>query len=190
MIDVFFCRVPDSSNVEREEMASSALLRWLETTGVKMHIVTPMRIGVDEVEFQRSRRIYADAFSSGAEYVVADDDMLIPDGFNIFAAVNALRRSPFSILSLMPDNAVIRPWTPEGYEPFSDAETMEHVSAGGIRFCRKHHIEHWPPMQDQNPGYDAIHSDQIRAEGGRIGYFKNIYATHLGEGMSSIWKPV
>ncbi len=117
---------------------------------------------------------------------MADDDVLLPPDFDLQECLRVFKASGFSTMSLMPSNCTIAEWTPDDYAPESTPDVMEHYAAGHIRFCRKGHMRTWPPMGD-GPGYDTIHGEQIRSQGGRTGYFRNHKALHLGEGYSSIW---
>lgn len=186
MIDVFFCMVSDRDS-ERVKMAGECLNRWMNVPWIHLHILSDVMMGVSAFEFQRRRRMAANGISLGSEYIVADDDCLLPDDFDMDSALRVFRQSDFSVLSLMPSNANIVPWTPEGWTPVMTADVMEVESVGGIRFCQKR-VWNWPFMREEFCGYDAIHADSIRAVGGRVGYFRNFFMTHLGEGKSSIWE--
>lgn len=67
-------------------------------------------------------------------------------------------------------------------------EVMEHISVGGIRFCRKGLIEKWPPRDAECMGYDLIHSDALRDVGYRVGYLQHVRMEHLGEGKTELWR--
>lgn len=186
-VEVFFCSVDDSGGETlRGAMAHLCLTRWLEVEGVDVIPLSDGILGCSAIGFQRIRRIYADEHSCGDVYIVADDDCLLPANFSLDECVRIFKASRFATLSMMPSNATINEWTPQGYVTENTPDVMEHVSAGNIRFCRKGHLANWPLMGD-GPGYDAIHADAIRKQGGRVGYFRSMRSLHLGEGMSSIW---
>lgn len=133
--------------------------------------------------FQAARREFADRQSRSEFYVVADDDCLPDPG--ILAGILVLQKYPtFRILSAWPQNAKVNPWRPEDYEPITDLVVMEHVSVGGIRFCRRPVLQVWPELRGSH--YDADQCEAIRGENGRVGYLKHIKMTHLGEGCSSL----
>lgn len=189
MIDVFLCTITGSDFL-REAMADLCLRRWMQISGVNLIEINEDILECSPLEFQRQRRIFADEHAKSSIYVVADADYLLPSDFDIQACVNVmLKHESFAILSVMPSNCLINPWTPEVYVVDETAEVMEHHSVGGVRFCRKHVVTNWIPMQPGFPGYDAIQCEQIRQENRRSGFFKNHSALHLGEGFSSVWTP-
>ena len=185
-VDIFFCGISNAS-IKRMAHRVLSLRSWGNVPGVALHSISETHIGCSPHEFQRERRVFSDVASDSAIYIVTDDDCVIPEGFDIQRCLDIFERSGFSVLSLMPSNCNIVQWTPENYQTVNTDEIMEHESAGGIRFCRKGHLKVWPPMKSGFPGYDAIHGKAIRAEGGRIGYFRNHKQFHLGEGNSTIW---
>lgn len=187
MIDVFYCFI-EESDLLRQGMTHVCLGRWDLVEGARIIGVSESKMQCSPRAFQRMRRIFADERAKSDVYIVADDDCLLPPDFNLDECVRIFKESGFSTLSLMPSNATIQPWTPENYTPVDTPDVMEHFSAGQVRFCRKGHMETWPPMEG-GPGYDGIHGAQIRKQGGRVGYFKNHKALHLGEGFSTIWNP-
>lgn len=184
MIDLFFCLGPDRSS--RSEMVTGCLDRWCREPGLNIHVLpclTPER--------QRERRIEADERSASDVYILADDDCFpkLRNGDITRLARIGLAQTSFpsewGIVSLMPSNATIHQWLPEVYKPLVTHEIMEHVSVGGIRFCRKGYLEKWPPQTGR--GYDRQHADALRLDGYRVGYFRNHYMVHLGEGNSTVW---
>ena len=185
-IDVFFCSIPYSAGSPRMAMRDKCLERWEHVPGANIRRIEPKSLECEDREFQRLRRIYADINADSHVYVVADDDCLLPDNFNLYRCLGIFQDSTFMMLSLLPSNANIVEWNPEGYVPHGTYDVMEHVSIGGIRFCRKWHLKSWPPM-GESAGYDRIHADAIRAEDGRVGYFRHHSMEHLGEGCSSVW---
>ena len=198
-IDVFFCYVVNKQGVaERLEMAQECYLRWyskLDRAPIRLtqHAMGGLLDISDEYlekqkrRFQRFRRKYADENASSPIYIVTDDDYLIPENLDISACVKILDESVFDMLSLMPSNVHISEWTPDNDQTASTDEIMEHRDVGGVRFCKKPLLQHWPEMEPNFPGYDRIQCEQIRKEGGRVGYFKRFHAEHLGEGKSSVW---
>ncbi len=187
MIDVFFCSLSECDDL-RSAMAETCLQRWIQLSDLaNIVVLDETLLNCSPLGFQRMRRIASDEMSSGDIYVVADDDCLLPKDFDLVECVGVFRSSGFSSLSLMPSNCSIQEWTPEQYITENTPDVMEHVSAGHIRFCKKGHLKKWPMMADGFPGYDAIHADAIRSEGGRVGYFRNHKALHLGEGFSTVW---
>lgn len=185
-IDVFVCSIENSDEL-RMGMAETCEARWQQVQGVRLIGIYDTMLHCSPLGFQRSRRIFADEEATGEVYIVADDDCLLPADFDLDDCLRVFKAHPnFSTLSLLPSNANIMPWTPAGYIPEDTPDVMEHYSAGQVRFCRKGHMQVWPPMSG-SPGYDAIHGEQIRKQGGRVGYFKNFKALHLGEGFSQCW---
>ena len=198
-MDVFVCcSITDD---RRFDMARRVVERWLSlkvepiilhrkgTRIAKEWIDLPVvMVDVDAKDFQRQRRMITDAVSTTGIYVCADDDCLPLDNLNGLRQAETILRqhSDFAILSALPSKANIVPWTPESYQPFEDQYVMEHVSVGGIRFCRKGALKEWPP-HDGNAGFDREHCAAIRAAGKRVGYFRSHVMEHLGEGHSTVW---
>jgi len=163
----------------REAMRKLCEVRWWQETSALTLVP-----GMGNSSFQSERRQLADAFCNET-YVVADDDCFPQAAPFADAARRILEAHPsFGILSLRPTNFKINPWRPEGYEPYEDEEVFEHVSVGGIRFCRPGCLEEWPPQTRK--GYDTEHCEALRKAGYRVGYFKNLWMSHLGEGYSSV----
>jgi len=172
-------------------MIAMCLNRWESVKGTNFRIITDSLLNHSPREFQRIRRIYPEWFrGESPEYILTDDDMYLPEDFDLEAALKVFRRSGFSVMSLLPSNAVISRWTPEGYSPDITEDWMEHYASGGTRFCRRGYLplydRCWPPMGN-GPGYDTVHGEAIRANGGKIGYFMKFKAEHLGEGLSTVW---
>lgn len=162
------------------------VLSWWKSQDIALHIFTPASLGVDKSQFNRQRRIHAEAWASQRFYVLADDDCLPPEGNILEAAFTELASHPdFAILSAMPSNATINRWTPEGYVPYEDEFVMEHVSVGGIRFMRRGCLDKWPHAK--GPRYDAEHCQALRDGRWRVGYLKAVTMIHLGERKSSLW---
>lgn len=158
--------------------------RWKQEKNIRFHKLTPSFIETSPEFFQRDRRVYADAHADSPVYVVADDDCLLAEESPIGSVVQLMERAKdFSILSLMPSNAKINPWTSEDYEPFMSPTIWEHHSVGGVRFCRKGLVTTWP-LQTRS-GYDSEQCEQIRKEGKRVGYAIQVKMNHLGEGHST-----
>lgn len=172
------CHVP---SVERREWFKQCVGVW----GAGCRVLSPPP-GVGVREFQRYRRIVADA-QGGEFYVLADDDCL-PVGEVVERGFEILQRHPeYAILSLWPENESIVEWTPEGYVTANDAEVMEHVSVGGVRFCRKMPFTCWPGMPEgEYRGYDAVQCEAIRKAGKRVGYFRDLKMVHLGKGSTTL----
>lgn len=207
MTDVFFCGLHDRPYLRRY-MGYLCRERWEAEEGVRLR----PRVGYGQ-EFQHERRKIAEIDSRSDIYVVADDDCFPQAEPFLAEGVRILEEHPeFAILSMMPSNAKINPWRPPGREyeipsrsivesisdgPFTvdgvyelravyeDDDVMEHVSVGGIRFCRRGCLEEWPPFT--GPGYDREQADALRAAGYRVGYFKHLKMNHLGEGYSTVW---
>ena len=183
-VDLFYCIGPprfvvdQGQTLSHADMISEVVNRWLAESRVRFR-----PLSCDRAEDQKSRRVRADNLASGRVYILADDDCLPQLKPFVLSAWNlAMSMSgQYGMLSLMPDNANIYPWS-EGEE---DRNVMEHVSVGGIRFCVKGAMEKWPPME--GPGYDRTHADQLRRQGLKVGYFKDFKMTHLGEGSSTVW---
>jgi hypothetical protein len=179
VLDVFFCIVPG-----RESLTYRCERAWHDLD-VNLRTITPTILRVEKAAFQKERRVFADEHAEGPVYIVADDDCLPPLGDWLTLACDILQRHPeFAILSLWPTNAPINRWTPTDYAPFEDDEVMEHFSVGNIRVCRQHMLSEWPPLEGN--AYDTAHCTALRAAGYRVGYYKNIKMTHLGEGRTSL----
>lgn len=187
MIDVFFCSLADSDDL-RANMAQLCEARWALVDRIAFYPIDDDFLKCSPRGFQRLRRMYADQNAESEIYIVTDDDCLLPADFNLDECVRIFKESGFATLSLLPSNAQINKWTPEKYQAEDTPDVFEHFSAGQVRFCKKGHMQEWPPM-DGGPGYDAIHGAQIRKQGGRVGYFKNHKALHLGENYSQVWTP-
>jgi hypothetical protein len=171
-------------------MANVAHARWELESWAEVEVVTPQTLICNNREFQRRRRMYAEEHTNTKIYVVADDDCLLeppPIDYDTIRKL-FLDYPDFAILSAWPGNCVIHEWTPEDYKPVSNAEVCEHVSVGGIRFCRQGAMKHWPEMEPDSPGYDRIHAEWMRSNGWRVGYMRNVREIHMGEGYSSVWR--
>jgi hypothetical protein len=139
------------------------------------------------VYFQERRRKVADEHANSSIYVVADEDC-IPHLDDIFEVIDVMDRYPqFAILSLKPIGVKINFWTPEDYAPHVDENVMEHVSVGHVRFCRKGALKQWPEYK--SGGYDNDQCSALRRENWRVGFLRNFWADHLGEGKTSIGLP-
>ena len=184
MLDLFFCSASKSKH--RHKMANRCMKRWGQEK-VRHIAIDPDGLHCSLRDFQSLRRIHADHGAAGEIYIVADDDCLLLDDVQVEAAVEVMERNPaFAILSLWPSNATIMPWTPgDGYEPIINEDVLEHVSVGGVRFCRKGILADWP--KQGGPGYDAEHCAAIRQAGYRVGYFRKFGMEHLGEGETTVW---
>lgn len=177
---MFFCSISARDGLaalaEQAIQSKSGMLHWL----------TPQFLNVTDTAFQKERRVYADKVAEGPFYVVADDDCIPEKGW-LEKAVNIMLWHPtFAILSLWPQNASIQRWTPEGYTPYEDHDVIEHYSVGQIRVCRKGILREWPAMDVDSKAYDNIQCQAIRDAGYRVGYFKNLKVTHLGEGKTTL----
>ncbi len=142
--------------------------------------------------FQRERRIQADQ-KGGDFYILADDDCLpdISQKDFIPVGIDVLRAHPqFAMLAPLPSNENIIEWTPDerdGHKTANDEEVMEHVSVGGIRFCRKGALKVYPPMDKDYAGYDGIQGNAVRKAGMRVGFIRELHFDHLGAGKSTVW---
>lgn len=176
---VFVCHVPLLG--ERAE----SFLRVVGYWGPGVRVLSPPP-GIKPREFQRYRRIVADV--QGGEYYILTDDDCLPVGDVVERGLGILGRHPeYAILSLLPENETIVEWTPEDYQTASDAEVVEHVSVGGVRFCRKMPFTAWPAMPSgEYCGYDAVQCEAIRKAGKRVGYFRDLRMVHLGAGKSTL----
>ncbi len=190
-MEVFFCTCARSGF--RAHLAA-ACLAWvrscrnaevtlINTKDAALHVrdLPEKTIYCSDKDFQKLRRVHADEFAKGEVYVVMDDDCLPQKDF--LAAFDW--PDDFAILSTMPSNANIQPWTPENYQPVLNDWLMEHHNVGQIRFTQRGLVRDWP-AQD-GPGYDAAHCNYLRSLGYRVGYLRNIKHLHIGEGASSIW---
>lgn len=191
MIPLYFCSCAVTD--ERLKMAEECFIRWkqekvditiLQPTDIEplpfssfpSHRARPSTLA----HFQRARRIYPPEDL----YILTDDDCLLPPDFNLEGALSTFNHYPeFSILSLLPLNANIYPWTPEDFMPANNSDILEHVDVGNVRFCRKIELD-WPPLKGTS--YDRAHCEAIRARGSKVGYFKNHFFTHLGEGKTTL----
>ncbi len=195
MIDIFACTIePFGSRTMRGHMRDICRLAWINQPGGHLFWFESNGRG----PFQIRRRIDAEEKSASDIYILTDDDMLpmsktiISDGLALMA-----KYPEFGILSAFPASASIHPWMPEKYEweaaaqrgmarfPIVNDDVMEHVSVGGLRFCRKGIVQKWPDFT--GPGYDKEHCEAIRVAGYRVGYMLNVKANHLGEGFSTTW---
>jgi len=161
--------------------------RWQEEyEHIRFEVISPLSIECAPEEFQRKRRMYAEAHADSSIYVLTDDDCLLGPESPLKTMTGLMKSySGFDMLSLMPSNANIVPWTPEGYTAFLDDNVMEHYSVGGIRFCRKGAVKYWPEQTQK--GYDWDHCHAIREDGGLVGYARKVTMNHCGEGFSTVW---
>lgn len=178
--------------------------------------LNPAILKCSAIDFNRSRRIVADNASRFLHYILTDDDCLPLSGDTIPRGLETLGRygdrpNRFAILSAFPENATINPWTPgeevvvcycgknytcpschgrghyrEPVHVFEDLEVMEHVSVGGLRFCRRGVMEAWPQRDPDAAGYDLIQADTLRGLDWKVGYLQHVRYTHLGEGHSDL----
>lgn len=178
MIDVFFCSCPLTD--ERADLAERMKSLWQALPDIRLTPLSP-----DDGQlfgFQKERRIIADRLAKSKIYILTDDDMEPLFHFN--KAVRLMNDYPtFGILSALPENAAINPWTSE--HAINNQDVMEHVDVGGLRFIRKGLIPNWP--EQTKPSYDREHCETMRANGYRVGYMKNLKAIHHGEGKSDLW---
>lgn len=132
-------------------------------------------------KFQRESRIQAERRAKSPIYILTDDDCAVLE-LDLPKILEVMANHPdFAQLSLWPSNCTIQPWT----EGIVNTDVMEHVSVGGVRFCRKESASYWPPMNGN--GYDRIHADWFRENGMRVGYLRNHAMIHLGERRSVTW---
>lgn len=158
----------------RLKMMELCLERWHSVSGINPHVL----FGEDR-EFQRDRRRIAESKARSQVYIVADDDC-----FPVFSDVSEvleLHQSypEFAILSALPSNCTIYPWAEGSW----DERVMEHVSVGGIRFCKRGKMKKWPEMT--GTGYDAAQCEYLREHGHKVGYALNVKMNHLGEGFTT-----
>src|SRR4026207_1929800 len=145
MTDVFFCSADRSP--KRAVMAAQCANRWSDVDDIRFIQLNPWRLDKTLLEFQRYRRVIADRLAESDIYVLCDDDMLVSENFNLSECVQILKDSDFSMISLMPSNCEIYPWTPDnGYEVQRTSDVLEHHSVGGVRFCKKPLLREWPQM--------------------------------------------
>lgn len=154
---------------------------WLEPKDIRF-----TTLACTDTEFQVERRREAENMAMTDIYVLADDDCM-PIGLNFFEkGVKVMEGHPeFAILSAWPSNAVIHPWTPEEGTAFEDEDVMEHVSVGGIRFCRKGAMKKWPKAH--GAFYDREQADYLRGEGWSVGLMRQVRMNHFGESYSTVW---
>ena len=185
--DLFFCSV--ATTPLRSFMAETCLARWhLEPD---THL-TELRDGGDPGGFQLKRRQLAADMADSPIYILADDDCLPekPEPF-VRDCLEILSHYPeFAVLSLWPSNSTLHSWKADdipGYTPTVTEDVLEHVSVGGIRFCRKDAFTDldWPPLQGKT--YDSQEAQALRNAGYRVGYFRNFYMNHLGRNYSQVW---
>lgn len=186
--DLFFCSV--ALDGLRERMAMTCWERWKSESETRCTTLMPTL--ETNYDFQLQRRQMAADLAESDIYVVADDDCLPerPEPFVTNCRLLMERYPEFAVLSLWPSNSVLHPWKADdipGYEPVLDEAVLEHVSVGGIRFCRKEAFRDldWPEQELKS--YDAQEAAALRKAGFRVGYFRNFYMNHLGRHYSTIW---
>ena len=178
---VYFCAL-DTQDRIRKQMCMLCWERW-RLEGPVIHL-SPAVLHIPPTEFQVIRRRWAEEHTASPFYILADDDCLPVTPNFLHLGVEVLKAHPdFAILSMHPQT--IRQWNPPHYVTRVDADVQEHVSVGGIRFCRTGCMKAWP-AQD-GPGYDRTQCEALRAGGWRVGYFNNLMMNHLGEGYSTVW---
>ena len=191
MTDIFFCPTPEEAMTEiRLGFLMACMARWEKEPGTVLKTIHPAT-----KNYQVMRRVLADEKATTKIYICTDDDCLPDAEPFVQRAVEIMEKYPeYGILSLWPNNSTLNPWTPEPEEAakicvggtvHQNEEVMEHVSVGGIRFCRKGILKHWPRAHGKT--YDSEHCAGLRAGGYRVGYFRSIYMNHLGRGYSTIW---
>ena len=159
--------------------------------------VTVLKPSDDQrTNFQVVRRLDADRSAQSDVYVCSDDDCFPEHEPFVKKAREIMEEYPqFGIISLWPNNSTLNRWTPEPEEAarvcvdgnvFEDDKVMEHVSVGGIRFCRQGILKEWPELVGKT--YDSQHCQALRDAGYRSGYFKDIKFNHLGRGYSTVWE--
>lgn len=208
-LDVYVCSLLNTN--QRREMARLSIERWRDIAGINLTLLIPSdshqdvcfpewrdlqiaRVGFSH-NFQKERRTYTDKTSKQCNvkyYVVADDDCLVDKEIDLVDCIRILDDHPsYAILSTMPDNEKINEWTPDlrdtGYSTANDSAVMEHVSVGGIRFCRTGYPKAWPPLKGK--AYDGPHAEAIRRDNMRVGFFRYINHHHLGKGLSTVYEP-
>lgn len=189
---------------------------WCQANRADFIELNPSIAQCGAIEFNRTRRIIADQEARDSLYILTDDDCIPVSGDSVPAGLETLGRMGegqfrFGILSAYPQNCTIHPWTPgeevvvcfcgrlsmcpacngRGHYKtsrtvYEDLQVMEHVSVGGLRFCRKGVIERWPPRDPDAAGYDMIQADYLRSLDWRVGYLQHVRAIHYGEGHSDL----
>lgn len=202
MIDLFFCTCPDGDPI-RQGFADACWARWQDEPLRNRDMLVPC-LPADDIpvefhetreEYQRSRRMTADRIAGGyfksPIYILADDDCLpeYPTPF-VHEVVQLMENyAEFGILAMSPTNSEQKPWRADDvpYTPFEDDEVFEHVSVGGIRFCRQGIVKEWPPMREGSAQYDTEHGLAIREAGYRVGWLRHWRMNHLGRFYSQTW---
>ena len=187
MIDVYFCTI-DYARTDtkfaalRHAYAEACRCRWEMEPQVRLHVL----YGEND-SFQWERRVKADSLSRSEIYGCVDDDVLIVDRvLPLQHIMGAFEDHPdFAILSAIPMNCNIVPWTPEGYKAQIDSTVMEHVSVGGMRFCRKGTMKDLPKTTSKS--YDGQQSEWLREKRMRVGYLRQVPMFHAGEYFSTVW---
>lgn len=191
-MEVFFCSASVKSSL-RHSMERVCLDRWYMEHGISIRFPR-MELTCSDKDFQRERRIFADQEARDPYYIVADDDCLPEHEPFLERCVDIMRHHPqFAVLSFYPNNSHLNGWDPPPEEKhflvdglvYEDLDVLEHVSVGGIRVCQKGCLTKWPPMEGKT--YDMEQAIALRANGYRVGYFKEIFMCHLGRGYSSVW---
>lgn len=187
--------IPEPLARYRYALANAAHARWQLHSDITTHVITPTLLAdISNRSFQRERRRFAELSSTTSIYLCSDDDCILSAPPSAMLTQHIQRifdaHPEFAILSALPRNATIQPWTPEGYVTQESEDVLEVASAGGIRFMRRGAMGDWPPLADGESGYDRIQSDWLRARGMRVGYLRHIGMIHLAEGLefSTVWR--
>lgn len=175
-VQVFFTTCAETD--ERKAFAKESLAWWESQMG-QVTVVTPEDVKCSVAEFNRERRVFADAMAKG-NYILADDDA-IPQCDIMKAFAMAQKYPQFGTLSLWPENSNINRWTEFDWV-FEDDNVMEHNSVGIVRICQKG----MPFPPSTSPWYDRTHGDAIREIGLKVGFLKNFTVHHLGEKKSTL----
>lgn len=191
MIDVFVCTCCNVGNFDqlRWHLAMACENRWgmEEASGtVKVKVIDPLMIGCDNKQFQGSRRVWADVHSDTDVYIMTDDDVM-PLGLEfIKRGLKMMEDNPeYTILT-----ARLLPETLDNINELSNSQGIidhPHITSGGLNFVRK-----GPVAEVLRPHMLQFFDDSkatywLREKGYKIGVMRDVYANHIGTGVSTIW---
>jgi len=181
---IYFCS--SGKDVFRGYMGRLCYQRWKKEKGADIYSVYPGTIGSKPSEFEKKKRVFASMYQDHQYYVLADNTWFPYGEPFLERGMEILKEHPeFGMLSMLPFGAKLTPWTASSGRPFASFETRvvsQQETVGGIRFCRRVELTHEEWVEQTGPGYDTEHCEALREAGYRVGFFRDLRCTNLGEG--------
>ena len=190
MIDIFVSTL--CNNGIRGSLCEAVRQRFIAEKICDYHIFSPLHgnpsFRIPAERMQRERRIRADELAKSDIYIVADDDCM-PIGPDFIARGVAVMEAHPDFAVLAARNCHEKNDEPPYVGRYIDDDVWEAHAVGGIRFCRKGAVKHWPESVSAG-SYDCQHHEGIVASGMRAGYMRRVTMNHLGIGLSTHWPEV